>query len=293
MSPWSSSWRAPARASSARCSLNGTENQTASNPAWATAHAQTPGATSASRYRSSLKTTSNPATPSRKRPCVTQSRCSADASCNAELDLAGVAAPGEGCAQVVHLGFGPRDQRRPITARLDRRAYAASGVVVAVAGPYGFGFAGLPELFQTRTGGRSPAAGIAFVPATVFGDDERLVDEQRELVEDLVALQSPPPPTAWAASRSKPPMKRRQSAEQDAFGFGQQRVRPVDRGAQGLLAAHRRARAAGQQAEPVVQAVEDLGQRQRAHPRGGQLDRQRHAVEPAADLGDGRGVVVA
>ena len=84
----------------------------------------------------------------------------------------------------------------------------------------------------------------------------------------------------------------RQPAEQDALGFGQQRVRPVDRGAQGLLAPHRGARAAGQQAEAVVQAVEDLGQRQRAHPRGRELDGERHAVEPLADLRHGRGVVV-
>ncbi len=36
-----------------------------------------------------------------------------------------------------------------------------------------------------------------------------------------------------------------------------------------------------------MQAVEDLGQRQRPHPRRGQLDRQRQAVEAPADLGDG------
>ena len=62
-------------------------------------------------------------------------------------------------------------------------------------------------------------------------------------------------------------------------------MRPVHRRAQRLLAAHRGARAAGQQPEPVVQAVDDLGQRQRPHPRGGELDGQRHAVEAPADLG--------
>ena len=59
-----------------------------------------------------------------------------------------------------------------------------------------------------------------------------------------------------------------------------------------LLAAHRGARAAGQQSEPVVQAVEDLGQRQGADPCRCELDRQRHAVEATADLGDHRDVVV-
>ena len=41
-----------------------------------------------------------------------------------------------------------------------------------------------------------------------------------------------------------------------------------------------------------MQAVADLGQRQHAHPRRRQLDRQRHAVEASADLRRGGGVVV-
>ena len=41
-----------------------------------------------------------------------------------------------------------------------------------------------------------------------------------------------------------------------------------------------------------MQAVDDLGQRQRAHPRRRQLDRQRHPVQAPTDLGHGGGVVV-
>ena len=52
--------------------------------------------------------------------------------------------------------------------------------------------------------------------------------------------------------------ERRQPAKQDSFGFGQQCVRPVDRGAQRLLAAHRGASTAGEQAEPVMQAADDF-----------------------------------
>ena len=48
--------------------------------------------------------------------------------------------------------------------------------------------------------------------------------------------------------------------------------------------------AAGEQREPVVEAVGQLGRGQRAQPRHRQLDRQRHAVEGPADLGDRRGV---
>ena len=86
--------------------------------------------------------------------------------------------------------------------------------------------------------------------------------------------------------------ERRQSAKQDSFGFGQQRVRPIHGRAQCLLPTHRGPGAAGEQSEAVVQAVDDLVQRQRPHPRGGQFDGQRHAVESAADLGDCLDVVV-
>ena len=84
----------------------------------------------------------------------------------------------------------------------------------------------------------------------------------------------------------------RQSTEQNAFSLGQQAVRPLHRGAQRLLAAHRCARTAGQRAEAVMQTVDDLGQPQRAHPRRRKFNRQRYAVEAAADLRHGRGVVV-
>ena len=53
---------------------------------------------------------------------------------------------------------------------------------------------------------------------------------------------------------------------------------------QGLLAAHGGAGAAGEQAEPVVQAVDDLARRERPHARRGQLDGQRNTVQTTADL---------
>ncbi|HEY5150516.1 MAG TPA: hypothetical protein VIJ23_11970, partial [Mycobacterium sp.] len=69
-------------------------------------------------------------------------------------------------------------------------------------------------------------------------------------------------------------------------------MRPVDGGAQRLLAAYRRAGAAGQQPEAVVQAVQNFGWRQSPGACGCQFDRERDAVEAAADLGDCACVVV-
>src|SRR3989304_5152073 len=49
----------------------------------------------------------------------------------------------------------------------------------------------------------------------------------------------------------------------------------------------------GQQQEPVVQPGVDLLRAQRAHLRGGQLERQRHTIQALRDARDGPGVVLA
>ena len=163
--------------------------------------------------------------------------------------------------------------------------------MVAVARPHGVGLAGFAELFQGVLAHRlqQPVAGSA--PAVV-GDHQRLVHQQRELIEHLVALHVTAAGDRLGGVEVESAQKHRQPAKQDPLGFGQQRVRPVHRGAQGLLAAYRGARTAGQQPEPVMQAVEDFGQRQRAHPCGGELDRQRQPIEARADFGHDCGVVV-
>ena len=83
--------------------------------------------------------------------------------------------------------------------------------------------------------------------------------------------------------------RRRNSA---ALLVVEQVVAPVDQRAQRLLARQRRAIAAGQQTEAIGQPRRDLLDRQRAHARGGQLERERNAVEALADAGDRRRVVV-
>ena len=60
--------------------------------------------------------------------------------------------------------------------------------------------------------------------------------------------------------------------------------------AQRLLPFRQVARPAGQQLEPSFEPGTQLRRRQDLHARGGQLDRQRQAVQPAADVGDGVGV---
>ena len=83
-----------------------------------------------------------------------------------------------------------------------------------------------------------------------------------------------------------------ETTEQDSLRLGQQVKAPVDGCPQRLLAGQRRPVAAGQQPKAVVQAGGDLLDRQHVHPRRGQFNRQRDAVEPVADLGHGRRLLV-
>ena len=83
----------------------------------------------------------------------------------------------------------------------------------------------------------------------------------------------------------EPTREDRQPHEQGLLGFGEQPVGPVDRRGEALLPGRRTARAAAQKTQPV-QAPGHVKAAHHTHPRRGQLDRQRQAVEPPTDLGD-------
>jgi hypothetical protein len=80
--------------------------------------------------------------------------------------------------------------------------------------------------------------------------------------------------------------------EQRAFAVVEERVRPFDRGLQGSVAFHTGASAA-QEAKPIIEPGRDLVRCHRPAARGGELDRERDAVEAGADLVDrGEGRIV-
>ena len=63
----------------------------------------------------------------------------------------------------------------------------------------------------------------------------------------------------------------------------EQLVAPVDRRAQRALALRQVAGAAGEERQPLLEPFEQLRRRERLHPRGGELERERQVVEAAAD----------
>ena len=98
--------------------------------------------------------------------------------------------------------------------------------------------------------------------------------------------------TAWAAARSNPPSTA-SLRNRTRSGSVSKRVGPVDRRPQRLLPPHRGARPARQEAESVVQAAEDVVQRECAHAGRSQFDGKRHSVQAPADLLDGGRIVLA
>ena len=103
-----------------------------------------------------------------------------------------------------------------------------------------------------RTGAPSPGVGTALPPETSSATTSDLSTSRLSWSMSWYARRR-----CWRRRLGQPPDRsrpgNRQPAEQTPFGLGQQRMRPVDRGAQGLVAAHRGARTPGQQSEPVVE----------------------------------------
>ena len=164
--------------------------------------------------------------------------------------------------------------------------------MIAVTCSHRLGLAGLAELLLRVLANRLELT-VSRSSTGVFGDHQRLVDKQRELIEDLVALHVGITRDGLGCIEIEPTDEDGEPAEQDAFGLRQQRMRPVHRRPQGLLSAHHGTRATGQQAKAMMQAADDLFQRQGPHAGRGQFDGQRHAVEPTADLGHGGGVILS
>ena len=121
---------------------------------------------------------------------------------------------------------------------------------------------------------------------------QRLVHQPAEQVVDLVAVhrrrrRRPPPPPPASSRRRRRPAGRTAPAPARSAGRSSSPRSPA-----ASAGAAARCGSPGQQAEAVLEPGEQLVGGQRPDAGGGQLDGQRDAVQPAADLGDRRGVPV-
>ena len=116
-----------------------------------------------------------------------------------------------------------------------------------------------------------------------LGHHQALIHQRAEQAGHVERLDAAGAAHRLGGVQIEAPSEHRQAPQQQLLGAVQQRIRPLDGRPQGLLPWQRGAASPGQQPEPLVQAVVQAGQRQRPQPGGGQLDGQRHPVQPPAD----------
>ena len=148
---------------------------------------------------------------------------------------------------------------------------------------------GQPLLRVVADGGQQVVARAA---VRLLRAQQRLFGQPGQQVEDVPAGDAAARRDPFGGGQGEAAGKDREPPEHRALVRGEQVVAPVEGRAQRLMAARRRAGPAGQYREDVVQALRQLCGRQDPYPRGGQLDRQRQAVQATADLQDRGGVVV-
>ena len=124
-----------------------------------------------------------------------------------------------------------------------------------------------------------------------LGLHEALVDERSEDLDDVVALDLVHCAHLFGGSERPSVHEDREPAQRPLLGRIEELERPVDGCSERLLAGHRRAAAAGQQPETVVEALGDLDGRQPAKAGCRQLQREGNPVELPADRCHGDGDV--
>jgi hypothetical protein len=120
--------------------------------------------------------------------------------------------------------------------------------------------------------------------------DHGLVDEAHKRGDDLLAGQLAVRAHVLGAADVERPGEHRQPLPQRPLGRAAQLVAPVDRGAQRLVPWAGAAAADCQRPDAGLQLARQFRQRQRAQPDGGELDRERYAVQPPAQPHDVRPV---
>ena len=133
---------------------------------------------------------------------------------------------------------------------------------------------------------------VAAIARALMDVNERLVDQAAEKSGRLLALQRILRADVLGRLQAKTPGKHREAAQQDLLVELKQIEAPGERRPQCLLPGHRRAASPREQVERVVEPLDNLCGGQGADPGRGQLDSQRHSVEPVAEGRDRNRVLV-
>ena len=114
---------------------------------------------------------------------------------------------------------------------------------------------------------------------------ERLAGQAGQQAGDLLRRQGLATCDPFGHVKVESAAQHRQPGQQTSFGVAEQLIAPRHQGLEGAVPS-RAGGAAGQQARVALQPGRELRRPERRAPGRGQLDGQRHAVQPGAYLGD-------
>ena len=165
------------------------------------------------------------------------------------------------------------------------------GTPARMRGAYRLGLTGVVQVLLRvlPDGLQQPVPRLA---AGRVGLHEGACHQAREQLEDVGPVDDAAGGHGFGGIEREAPGEHAQPVEHPSLGLVEQVVRPVDRGAERLVALGRAALAAREQAEALVEALGELGRREHRDPCRGELDRERHAVESSAHLRDRGGVAL-
>ena len=146
-------------------------------------------------------------------------------------------------------------------------------------------FATLLELVS-RVGPHRLEQAVPGVSGTALDVHERLVGQRPHEVGHIVVLDSAVAHRGRRGSQVEAAREDGEAREGGLLGFAQQLVVPVEQPLHRPLSSGGARIAAAEELEAVPQPFEDLGWRQHGEASRGELDREGHAVEMAADLGE-------
>jgi hypothetical protein len=115
-------------------------------------------------------------------------------------------------------------------------------------------------------------------------DDDRLVDEARHQVQHVIARDAVALADLLGGIEVEAAGEDGEPRPHGLLGGRAEVVAPADRRVQRLLPGRHRGLATGEQAEPVLEALQDLFRREDAQPHRRELDRQRDPVEPTTQI---------
>ena len=130
------------------------------------------------------------------------------------------------------------------------------------------------------------------VAVRVDGPDQALVREGDQAVDDVHPELGGRPAHRLGCSKVDAALEDRDPVQQSPVALVEQVVAPGDRTAERLLPLGQVPRAGGEERELVLEPSAQGVRREQLDPRRGELDRERHAVEPRGDCRNGRCVLV-